>query len=237
MTDAGNFRLLSKDSSKDLWSSFDNPTDTLLPLRVPAATTKSLDVGRNLSSRRTETDFGKGKFRLHLGLDGNLQLLVLNSNSLSDSDVYFHYYESRTKEPNPGTRLVFNRSGYMYVLLSSKQQLNAYSQQGSSRLSTITPRGVLNVGGDWIVGLSLSQRILLEVVFNKVVWTIFRWDFRRRRLSERPDFRARCIQKSNMINNIIVINNTTIFKGDIFNLTFDMKFGGNSTKLTGDPKK
>ncbi|CAF1921313.1 unnamed protein product, partial [Brassica napus] len=102
--------------------------------RVPAATTKSLDVGRNLSSRRTETDFGKGKFRLHLGLDGNLQLLVLNSNSLSDSDVYFHYYESRTKEPNPGTRLVFNRSGYMYVLLSSKQQLNAYSQQGSSRV-------------------------------------------------------------------------------------------------------
>ncbi|KAG2284308.1 hypothetical protein Bca52824_055528 [Brassica carinata] len=73
----------------------------------------SLDVGRNLSSRRTETDFGKGKFRLHLGLDGNLQLLVLNSNSLSDSDVYFHYYESRTKEPNPGTRLVFNRSGYI----------------------------------------------------------------------------------------------------------------------------
>ncbi|KAF3537932.1 hypothetical protein F2Q69_00025189 [Brassica cretica] len=92
------------------------------------------DVGRNLSSRRTETDFGKGKFRLHLGLDGNLQLLVLNSNSLSDSDVYFHYYESRTKEPNPGTRLVFNRSGYMYVLLNSKQQLNAYSQQGSSRV-------------------------------------------------------------------------------------------------------
>nr|VDD27171.1 unnamed protein product [Brassica oleracea] len=33
MTDAGNFRLLSKDSSKDLWSSFDNPTDSLLPLR------------------------------------------------------------------------------------------------------------------------------------------------------------------------------------------------------------
>ncbi|CDY42840.1 BnaAnng06650D [Brassica napus] len=36
MTDAGNFRLLSKDSSKDLWSSFDNPTDTLLPLRIQA---------------------------------------------------------------------------------------------------------------------------------------------------------------------------------------------------------
>ncbi|KAG5412177.1 hypothetical protein IGI04_008496 [Brassica rapa subsp. trilocularis] len=36
MTDAGNFRLLSKDSSKDLWSSVDNPTDTLLPIRIQA---------------------------------------------------------------------------------------------------------------------------------------------------------------------------------------------------------
>ncbi|CAH8362047.1 unnamed protein product [Eruca vesicaria subsp. sativa] len=66
MTDAGNFRLLSKDSSNDLWSSFDNPTDTLLP-------TQSLEVGRNLSSRRTETGFGKGKFRLRLGLDATTQ--------------------------------------------------------------------------------------------------------------------------------------------------------------------
>ncbi|CAF2129372.1 unnamed protein product [Brassica rapa] len=31
ITDAGNFRLLSKDSGEDLWSSFGHPTDTLLP--------------------------------------------------------------------------------------------------------------------------------------------------------------------------------------------------------------
>lgn len=34
ITDAGNFRLLSKDSGEDLWSSFGHPTDTLLPTQV-----------------------------------------------------------------------------------------------------------------------------------------------------------------------------------------------------------
>ncbi|KAF2599605.1 hypothetical protein F2Q68_00012434 [Brassica cretica] len=108
-----------------------------------------LDVGRNLSSRRTETDFGKGKFRLHLGLDGNPQLLVLNSNSLSDSDVYFHYYESRKKEPNPGTRLVFNRSGYMYVLRSSKQQLSMLTLNKEAPVSSTDfyHRAVLHLDG------------------------------------------------------------------------------------------
>ncbi|KAG2301225.1 hypothetical protein Bca52824_029876 [Brassica carinata] len=129
MTDAGNFRLLSKDSSTDFWSSFDNPTDTLLP-------TQSLDVGRNLSSRRTETGFRKGKFRLQLGPDGNLQLLVLNSNSLSDSDVYFQYYESNTKGPNPGTSLVFNQSGYMYVLLSDNSTLTLNDNKEAPASST-----------------------------------------------------------------------------------------------------
>ena len=34
ITDAGNFRFLSKDSGEDLWLSFDHPTDTLLPTQV-----------------------------------------------------------------------------------------------------------------------------------------------------------------------------------------------------------
>ncbi|CAN7012511.1 unnamed protein product [Brassica rapa subsp. trilocularis] len=111
ITDAGNFRLLSKDSGEDLWSSFGHPTDTLLP-------TQSIEIGSNLSSRLTETSFKKGRFRLHLGEDVDLTLLVLNSKSLAETDVYFSYYESGTTEPNPGTRLVFSQSGYMYVLRS-----------------------------------------------------------------------------------------------------------------------
>ncbi|KAJ4870047.1 receptor-like protein kinase 1 [Raphanus sativus] len=111
ITDTGEFGLFSQDSGVALWSSFDHPTDTLLP-------TQSIEIGKNLSSRLTETSVKKGKFRLHLGDDGNLQLLVLNSKTLAERDVYFQYFETNTKEPNPGTRLVFNQSGYIYVLLS-----------------------------------------------------------------------------------------------------------------------
>ncbi|CAH8363430.1 unnamed protein product [Eruca vesicaria subsp. sativa] len=109
ITDAGKFSLFSQDSKVPLWSSFDHPTDTLLP-------TQSMEIGKNLSSRLRETNFKKGKFRLHLGDDGNLQLLVLNSKTLADRDVYFPYFKTDTKEPNPGTRLVFNQSGNIYVL-------------------------------------------------------------------------------------------------------------------------
>ncbi|WZY84633.1 hypothetical protein YC2023_031017 [Brassica napus] len=84
ITDAGNFRLLSKDSGEDLWSSFGHPTDTLLP-------TQSIEIGSNLSSRLTETRFKKGRFRLHLSDDGDLKLLVLSSKSLAETDVYFSY--------------------------------------------------------------------------------------------------------------------------------------------------
>ncbi|KFK27853.1 hypothetical protein AALP_AA8G438000 [Arabis alpina] len=113
ITDAGNFALLSEDSETELWSSFANPTDTLLP-------TQSIEVGGNLSSRRTETSLAKGRFRLRLGDDGDLQLLVLNSKSLAETDEYFSYYSSKTNDPsNPGIQLVFNQSGYMYVLQSN----------------------------------------------------------------------------------------------------------------------
>ncbi|CAH8363407.1 unnamed protein product [Eruca vesicaria subsp. sativa] len=111
ITDAGDFGLLGEDSGVVLWSSFANPTDTLLP-------TQSIEVRGNLSSRRKETSFQKGRFRLRLGDDGDLQLLTLNSETLAETDVYFPYYSSNTNDPhNPGNRLVFNETGYMYVVM------------------------------------------------------------------------------------------------------------------------
>uniref|UniRef100_A0A1J3I886 G-type lectin S-receptor-like serine/threonine-protein kinase RLK1 n=1 Tax=Noccaea caerulescens TaxID=107243 RepID=A0A1J3I886_NOCCA len=114
ITDAGNFCLLGEvtDYSDELlWSSFANPTDTLLP-------TQSIEIRENLSSRRTETSFKKGRFRLRLGDDGDLQLLTLNSETLAETDVYFAYYSSNTNDPrSPGYRLVFSESGYVYVIM------------------------------------------------------------------------------------------------------------------------
>ncbi|EOA14837.1 hypothetical protein CARUB_v10028147mg [Capsella rubella] len=50
----------------------------------------------------------KGRFRLCLGDDGDLQLLTLNSETLAETDVYFSYYSSNTKDPqNPVSRNCF----------------------------------------------------------------------------------------------------------------------------------
>ncbi|KAL0746874.1 hypothetical protein Bca101_028876 [Brassica carinata] len=137
ITDAGEFGLFSQDSTVALWSSFDHPTDTLLP-------TQSLEIGNNLSSRLTETSFKKGRFRLHLFDNGDLQLLVLNSKTLAERDVYFQYYKTDTKEPNPGTRLVFNQSD-MYVLLSDNSTRFIKSVSVSSRDDYL--RAVLHFDG------------------------------------------------------------------------------------------
>ncbi|CAN7089839.1 unnamed protein product [Brassica rapa subsp. narinosa] len=107
---------------------------------------KSIEIGMNLSSRLTETSVKKGKFRLRLGDDGNLQLLVLNSKTLAERDVYFQYFETNTKEPNPGTRLVFNQSGYMYVLLSDKTRFGIKDDVPASS-SDVYLRAVLHFDG------------------------------------------------------------------------------------------
>nr|VDD28389.1 unnamed protein product [Brassica oleracea] len=138
ITDVGEFGLFSQDSTVALWSSFDHPTDTLLP-------TQSLEIGNNLPSRLTETSFKKGRFRLHLFDNGDLQLLVLNSKTLAERDVYFQYYKTDTKEPNPGTRIVFNQSGHMYVLLSDNSTRFIKSVSVSSRDDYL--RAVLHFDG------------------------------------------------------------------------------------------
>ncbi|KAF8052084.1 hypothetical protein N665_1612s0013 [Sinapis alba] len=140
INDAGEFALFSKDSGVALWSSFDHPTDTLLP-------NQSIEIGKNLSSRLTETSFKKGRFRLHLGDDGDLQLLVLNSKTLAERDVYFQYYQTSTTGPNPGTRLVFNQSGNMYVLLSDNSTRSVSTKDVTVSSRDVYLRAVLHFDG------------------------------------------------------------------------------------------
>lgn len=64
MLDNGNFVLFNFVGAV-IWQSFDFPTDTLLPgQRLPA--------GQELVSRASAADFGRGKFRLKMQVDGNL---------------------------------------------------------------------------------------------------------------------------------------------------------------------
>ncbi|KAK1371206.1 Receptor-like serine/threonine-protein kinase [Heracleum sosnowskyi] len=106
--DTGNFRIVGSESST-LWDTFSNPTDTLLP-------TQTMGVYGELYSRRTETNFTRGRFQLRLRNDGNL---VLNTRNILSDSPYDAYYESGTSDTNPnnqGYQVKFNESGYMYIL-------------------------------------------------------------------------------------------------------------------------
>ncbi|KAK1371203.1 Bulb-type lectin domain-containing protein [Heracleum sosnowskyi] len=106
--DTGNFRIVGSESST-LWDTFSNPTDTLLP-------TQTMGVYGELYSRRTETNFTRGRFQLRLLNDGNL---VLNTRNILTDFPYDAYYWSNTYSTNPinqGYQVKFNESGYMYIL-------------------------------------------------------------------------------------------------------------------------
>ncbi|KAJ6325929.1 hypothetical protein OIU78_013091 [Salix suchowensis] len=109
MNDTGNFVLQDRKSDK-LWESFTHPTDTLLPTQI-------MEAAGIVSSRRTETNFSLGRFQLRFLDDGNL---VLNSMNLPTKVAYDAYYTSGTYDAsnssNSGYQLIFNESGYMYIL-------------------------------------------------------------------------------------------------------------------------
>ncbi|CAI0552580.1 unnamed protein product, partial [Linum tenue] len=98
LTDSGNFVIRARNSSP-LWETFGNPTDTILP-------SQTLGRGIILSSRRSESDFSKGRFRLILQGDGNLVLTTVN---LPTEQVNGAYYAAGTNSAtDPGTQLAFD---------------------------------------------------------------------------------------------------------------------------------
>ncbi|XP_065865696.1 G-type lectin S-receptor-like serine/threonine-protein kinase LECRK4 [Euphorbia lathyris] len=112
MDDTGNFMVTST-TTKTLWQSFEDPRDTLLPGQTLER------GGRILNSRLRETNFSLGNFQFCLIRDGNG---VLNFNNLSTAFAYDAYYWTNTVDSNvsnAGFRIVFNESGYLYVLRAS----------------------------------------------------------------------------------------------------------------------
>ncbi|KAG2675057.1 hypothetical protein I3760_13G166600 [Carya illinoinensis] len=113
MTDAGNFVLRDREFNT-VWESFNSPTtpsDTLLP-------TQNLERGGMLSSRQSETNFSTGRFRLRLQ-DGNLVLFTVNLPTDYANEAYYNSETTSSGDPNPsspGRVLVFNESGYMFIL-------------------------------------------------------------------------------------------------------------------------
>ena len=126
MNNTGNFVLQDSNFNK-LWESFKSPSDTLLP-------SQNMDIGGKLSSRQSKTNFSKERFQLRLIPEGNL---VLNAINLPTDNPSGPYYTSGTSvsdsvPSNPGKQLVFNQSGYIYILRDNNQTLTLQEKLESS---------------------------------------------------------------------------------------------------------
>ena len=171
MNNKGNFVL--KDSNSDMvWESFNNPTDTILPTQI-------MEREGVLSSRQSEANFSKGRFQLRLVDDGNLVLHTINLPTDSPNEAY--YISGTSGDSNtssPGKQVVFNESGYMYILRENGQtfflkQVKVDSTADFYYRATLNFDGVFtqyshpktsNADGSWTPLWSVPNNICKNVV-------------------------------------------------------------------------
>ncbi|KAL3747784.1 hypothetical protein ACJRO7_016574 [Eucalyptus globulus] len=101
MLDMGNFVLVGQNYI-NLWETFSQPTDTMLP-------TQQLDQGTKVHARYSETNYSAGRFHFKLRNDGNLAFYA-TPNPWDASDAYWV-----SKTSGSGFRLIFNQSGQVYL--------------------------------------------------------------------------------------------------------------------------
>ncbi|GLU23656.1 hypothetical protein SLE2022_396450 [Rubroshorea leprosula] len=102
MLDTGNF-VITGMNSDNIWESFQNPTDTILP-------GQELGVDSILSSAISRTSYKKGRFQLRF----TSGYLVLNQIDVVTGKP-FQFYLNITD----GSSLIFNESGYILIRKSS----------------------------------------------------------------------------------------------------------------------
>ncbi|CAA2989665.1 G-type lectin S-receptor-like serine threonine-kinase RLK1 [Olea europaea subsp. europaea] len=116
LNDTGNFVLVRSDSIS-IWESFKYPSDTVLLTQIIA-------INGTLVSRKSGTNFSRGRFYLRMLRGGNL---VLNTRSVpTNSDFDDEYYNTQTADPanasNSGYQLVFDDRGSLYVLRKNRER-------------------------------------------------------------------------------------------------------------------
>ncbi|KAK1426326.1 hypothetical protein QVD17_14997 [Tagetes erecta] len=144
MNDTGNFVIVDRNSS-NIWESFNHPADTMLPTQV-------LRRGGVINSKLSETNFSKGRFQLQFLEDGNV---VCKSRNIDFDFTYNTYFESSTSNRsnplNAGSQLIFDPTGYLYILRGDGQISNlslrntALSPQDYYYKTTLDSDGMLTV--------------------------------------------------------------------------------------------
>ncbi|XP_048425921.1 G-type lectin S-receptor-like serine/threonine-protein kinase LECRK3 [Pyrus x bretschneideri] len=114
MLDTGNF-VLANGNSSNVWESFSNPTDTILP-------SQTLNQNGILYARYTATNYSTGRFLFSLQPDGNL---VLATTRFPQNTPNYAYWS--VQNPNIGFRFIFNESGFMYVTSKNGSLLSTIS--------------------------------------------------------------------------------------------------------------
>ncbi|OIW17644.1 hypothetical protein TanjilG_28994 [Lupinus angustifolius] len=138
LNDSGNFVLMD-DNFANVWETFHNPRDTLLPTQV-------MQKGGKLSSRLKENDFKKGKFEFFLQDDGNLVMYSVNLPSGYVNDNYYTSGTVNSSASSAGTKLVFDMYGDMYILRENNEKHNL-SEEGRVSTTQYYLRASLNFDG------------------------------------------------------------------------------------------
>ncbi|KAL4387662.1 hypothetical protein GQ457_09G004650 [Hibiscus cannabinus] len=134
INDTGNLVVYGS-GSEQLWESFKNPTDTLLPTQV-------IRRGGVLSSRHKKSNFSKGRFQFRLLADGNA---VLNTINMESNLSYSAYYISGTfDEANSSNSDYYHRVTLHFdgVLTLSRYPKNVTGSNRNWSVSTTIPDNI-----------------------------------------------------------------------------------------------
>ncbi|PHT59205.1 hypothetical protein CQW23_01568 [Capsicum baccatum] len=114
MKDTGNFVVVNKDS-ESLWESFNQSTDTILP-------TQAFAEGFKISSRRSETNFSRGRFLLRMFKNGNIGIATVN---LPSEYINENFFLIRSFDQLNATnyQLKFNESGQIFHLVNNSKEV------------------------------------------------------------------------------------------------------------------
>ncbi|XP_057776756.1 G-type lectin S-receptor-like serine/threonine-protein kinase LECRK1 [Salvia miltiorrhiza] len=120
LLDTGNLVLFSA-ASENLWQSFDQPTDTLVPSQI-------LNQGGQLISSFSDKNYSRGRFFFAMQSDGNLVGYTRNFPMNDGIKAYL-----ATMTVGDGFRYIFNASGYLNLVARNGTLLrNIFSNTGAS---------------------------------------------------------------------------------------------------------
>ncbi|KAJ8759953.1 hypothetical protein K2173_010809 [Erythroxylum novogranatense] len=137
MLDTGNLVLAGRDSV-NLWQSFDQPTDTILP-------TQALNLGGALIARLSGTNYSTGRFKFALEADGSLQLSTTKY-PFDISNV--RYWPVDESSPGSGYKLMFKESGFIYLAARNGSIIRNVSSIGVS--TSFYQRAVIDYDGIFV---------------------------------------------------------------------------------------